>query len=60
VLLLRAYDQAYRDSFVGTDTAASLERIGCPVAAVESEETNIKITTAHDLLHAERLSRQQK
>jgi 2-C-methyl-D-erythritol 4-phosphate cytidylyltransferase len=58
-LLLKAYDQAYHDSFVGTDTAASLERIGYPVAVVMSDTTNIKITTAHDLLHAERLSRHQ-
>ncbi len=57
--LLKAYDQAYHDSFVGTDTAASLERIGYPVAVVMSDATNIKITTAHDLLHAERLSRRQ-
>ncbi|HZU02237.1 MAG TPA: 2-C-methyl-D-erythritol 4-phosphate cytidylyltransferase [Ktedonobacteraceae bacterium] len=58
-LLLKAYDQAYHDSFVGTDTAASLERIGYPVAVVMSDPTNIKITTAHDLLHAERLSHHQ-
>jgi 2-C-methyl-D-erythritol 4-phosphate cytidylyltransferase len=58
-LLLKAYDQAYRDSFVGTDTASSLERLGYPVAVVMSDSTNIKITTAHDLLHAERLSRHQ-
>src|SRR5437899_4126619 len=44
-LLLKAYDQAHRDAFVGTDTAASLERIGYPVAVVASDTTNIKITT---------------
>ncbi len=56
-LLLQAYDQAERDQFYGTDTAASLERIGCGIAVVESETTNLKITTAHDLFHAEKLSR---
>ncbi len=56
-LLLRAYDQAACDHFVGTDTAASVERLGYPVAVVESELTNLKITTAHDLFQAERLSR---
>lgn len=56
-LLLKAYDQAQCDAFVGTDTAASLERLGYGVAVVMSDATNIKITTAHDLLHAERLSR---
>ncbi len=56
-LLLKAYDQAEHDQFYGTDTAVSLERIGCHVAIVESDATNLKITTAHDLLHAEKLSR---
>ncbi|MBE3558125.1 MAG: 2-C-methyl-D-erythritol 4-phosphate cytidylyltransferase [Ktedonobacteraceae bacterium] len=59
-LLLNAYDQARRDQFYGTDTAASLERIGSPVALVESDLTNIKITTAHDLFHAEKLSHQRR
>jgi 2-C-methyl-D-erythritol 4-phosphate cytidylyltransferase len=55
-LLLKAYDQAERDQFYGTDTAASVERIGGHVAIVESDATNLKITTAVDLLLAERLS----
>lgn len=59
-LLLNAYDQASADGFAGTDTAASLERIGCPVAVLESETTNVKITTAHDLFHAEKLSRYKR
>ncbi len=54
--LLKAYDQAYRDQFEGTDTAASVERIGGRVALVESDTTNLKITTAEDLFLAERLS----
>ncbi len=56
-LLLKAYDQAEHDQFYGTDTAASVERIGSPVAIVESDANNLKITTAHDLLLAEKLSR---
>ncbi len=59
-LLLSAYDLAERDQFFGTDTAASVERIGGPVAIVESDDTNLKITTAHDLLHAEKLSRHRR
>ncbi|MBV9706942.1 MAG: 2-C-methyl-D-erythritol 4-phosphate cytidylyltransferase, partial [Chloroflexi bacterium] len=58
-LLLEAYDRAAHDQFYGTDTASSVERIGGTVAIVESEVTNIKITTAHDLFYAEKLSRQQ-
>lgn len=55
-LLLRAYDQAERDAFYGTDTASSVERVGGHVAIVESDALNIKITTAHDLFLAERLT----
>ncbi len=54
--LLKAYDQAHRDQFEGTDTATSVERIGGRVALVESDATNLKITTAEDLFLAERLS----
>ena len=54
--LLKAYDQAHCDQFEGTDTAASVERIGGRVAIVESDATNMKITTAEDLFLAERLS----
>jgi 2-C-methyl-D-erythritol 4-phosphate cytidylyltransferase len=54
--LLKAYDQAHRDQFYGTDTAASVERMGGRVALVESDATNLKITTAEDLFLAERLS----
>lgn len=54
--LLKAYDQARRDRFHGTDTAASVERLGGRVTIVESDMTNLKITTADDLLLAERLS----
>jgi len=55
-LLLKAYDQAQRDRFYGTDTAASVELIGGRIAVVEGDAMNLKITTAHDLLLAERLS----
>jgi 2-C-methyl-D-erythritol 4-phosphate cytidylyltransferase len=55
-LLLKAYDQAKRDVFLGTDTAASVERIGGHIVIVESDASNLKITTAHDLFLAERLT----
>ncbi|MFL5624292.1 MAG: 2-C-methyl-D-erythritol 4-phosphate cytidylyltransferase [Ktedonobacteraceae bacterium] len=55
-LLLKAYDEAKRNLFHGTDTAASVELIGGHVAIVESDAINLKITTAHDLFLAERLS----
>jgi len=59
-LLLRAYDQAEHDQFQGADTAASLERIDCPISIVEGDATNVKITTAHDLFHAEGLSHRRR
>jgi 2-C-methyl-D-erythritol 4-phosphate cytidylyltransferase len=54
--LLKAYDLALRDQFYGTDTSASVERIGGRVALVEGDITNLKITSAEDLFLAERLS----
>jgi 2-C-methyl-D-erythritol 4-phosphate cytidylyltransferase len=56
-LLLQAYDLAEQAQFQGTDTASVLERIGCPIAIVEDSSTNLKVTTAYDLFHAERLIR---
>jgi 2-C-methyl-D-erythritol 4-phosphate cytidylyltransferase len=54
--LLAAYDAADADRFVGTDTAACLERYsGVAVRAVPGERRNFKITFAEDLLLAEEL-----
>jgi 2-C-methyl-D-erythritol 4-phosphate cytidylyltransferase len=53
--LLTAYDQARQEGFEGTDTAASLERLGYPVAVVEGDRSNIKVTLPEDLLQAKRL-----
>src|SRR5215469_1237053 len=53
-LLLKAYDQARRDMFLGTDTAASVERIGGHIVIVEGDASNLKITTSQDLFLAER------
>jgi 2-C-methyl-D-erythritol 4-phosphate cytidylyltransferase len=48
--LLTAYDAAAADSFVGTDTAACLERYAdTPIARVDGERRNLKITFAEDL-----------
>ena len=56
-LLLAAYDQAGRDSFEGTDTASSLERLGHSIRAVYGSDENIKVTTPDDLLRAEAILR---
>lgn len=59
-ILLNAYDQAEKDQFFGTDTSASVERLGYPVAVIQSEATNLKITTPHDLFLAEKLERYRR
>jgi 2-C-methyl-D-erythritol 4-phosphate cytidylyltransferase len=55
-VLLAAYDAADEDGFVGTDTAACLERYAdTAVRAVAGERHNLKITFPDDLRHAEEL-----
>ena len=54
-LLLRAYEKAAEDGFLGTDDASLVERLGEHVFVVESEYRNVKITTPEDLLIAEAL-----
>jgi 2-C-methyl-D-erythritol 4-phosphate cytidylyltransferase len=54
--LLSAYDAADVDGFVGTDTAACLERYGdTTIRPVEGERRNLKITFPGDLRLAEEL-----
>lgn len=48
--LLRAFDAARADGFIGTDTAACLERYaGVSVTAVDGEPGNLKITYPEDV-----------
>lgn len=54
-LLLAAYDAALAAGFEGTDTAASVERLGRAVAVVRGGAANLKITTPEDLPRAEAL-----
>lgn len=52
--LLSAYEQAHRHGFVGTDTASCVQRFtDLDVRWVRSDERNLKITYAHDLVLAE-------
>lgn len=48
-LLMRAFDQARRDQFIGTDEASLVERLGENVTVVPGSPRNIKITSPHDL-----------
>ncbi|WP_182185719.1 2-C-methyl-D-erythritol 4-phosphate cytidylyltransferase [Pectinatus frisingensis] len=52
-LLLRAYEQARQDNFLGTDDASLIEHIGHPVKIVMGDYKNIKITSPGDLVYAE-------
>jgi 2-C-methyl-D-erythritol 4-phosphate cytidylyltransferase len=54
-VLAQAMRSAQSSSFVGTDEAAVLERIGYPIVCVMGEKENIKITTTEDLVQAEKI-----
>jgi 2-C-methyl-D-erythritol 4-phosphate cytidylyltransferase len=54
-LLLEAYLKAKADRFHSTDDAALVEYLGQPVAIVEGDDGNIKITTREDLRIAKAL-----
>jgi 2-C-methyl-D-erythritol 4-phosphate cytidylyltransferase len=54
-LLREALDKAERGGIVATDDAALVARLGVPVRVVLGSPDNLKITTAADLLLAERL-----
>lgn len=52
-VLQRAFEEATRDGFTGTDEASLVERMGHEVAVVMGSPRNIKITTPSDLELAE-------
>lgn len=52
-VLVRAYEQAFRERLTVTDEAMAVERLGEPVAAVAGSSFNRKITTPEDLAWAE-------
>ena len=52
-LLIRAYEEAYREKLFGTDDAVLVENTGGKVYVVEGDYSNIKITTKEDLVLGE-------
>ncbi len=52
-IIVKAYEQAERDNFLGTDDSSLVERLGYKVKIVKSDYKNIKITTPEDILIAE-------
>jgi 2-C-methyl-D-erythritol 4-phosphate cytidylyltransferase len=54
-VLVRAYEEAFRDRVTVTDEAAAVERLGLPVRTVPGSARNRKLTTPEDLAWAEGL-----
>ncbi|MBI5556607.1 MAG: 2-C-methyl-D-erythritol 4-phosphate cytidylyltransferase [Deltaproteobacteria bacterium] len=57
--LKKAFAQAEKLSFIGTDEASFLELINEPMAVVQGSEQNIKITRPEDLIIAEAILMQK-
>jgi len=47
--MLRSYEKAIKDNFIGTDESSILEYAGYKVKIIEGERKNIKITTKEDI-----------
>ncbi|HHB75094.1 MAG TPA: 2-C-methyl-D-erythritol 4-phosphate cytidylyltransferase [Desulfobulbus sp.] len=56
----KAYHIAQKDGFTGTDESSLFEHAGIPVAVVEGEEQNIKITRPGDLQIARGILEEKK
>lgn len=54
-ILLKAFEKAKKDRFVGTDCSSVVERLGVKVRIIEGSEKNIKITTKEDFKLAEKI-----
>lgn len=52
-ILINAHEKAIAEGYRGTDDAVLVERLGVPVKMVMGSYTNLKITTAEDLVVAE-------
>lgn len=58
-LLLKAFERAKKDGFLGTDESSLVERLGSEVSYVAGSYENIKITTEDDLAFAECILRKR-
>ena len=58
-ILLRAYEKAAADNFLGTDDSSLVERIGGKIKIVTSSYKNIKVTTPEDIQIAETFLRSE-
>jgi len=48
-IIMQAYEEAFAANFIGTDDASLVERLNRPVALVEGDPLNIKITSKEDM-----------
>ncbi|MGL5347086.1 MAG: 2-C-methyl-D-erythritol 4-phosphate cytidylyltransferase [Peptostreptococcaceae bacterium] len=48
-ILIKSYEDAFKDKFYGTDDAMLVERIGYKVKMIEGSYNNIKVTTPEDI-----------
>ncbi len=51
-IIIKAFSEAQKSGFLGTDSSSLVEEIGLPVHTIEGEENNIKITTMNDFILA--------
>ncbi|WP_059105416.1 2-C-methyl-D-erythritol 4-phosphate cytidylyltransferase [Shouchella shacheensis] len=58
-LICKAHEEAASEKIIGTDDASLVERQGKLVAIVQSDYTNIKLTTQEDVLFAEAILQQR-
>ncbi|TDX49312.1 2-C-methyl-D-erythritol 4-phosphate cytidylyltransferase [Orenia marismortui] len=54
-IILDAYQKAFKENFIGTDSSSLVERLGQRVKVIEGSYENLKITTPEDLQFAERI-----
>ena len=59
-LIVKAYEQAKEDGFVGTDDASFAEHCGYPVKVIMGSYRNIKITTKEDLIIGEAFLKEEQ
>ncbi|MBQ7453726.1 MAG: 2-C-methyl-D-erythritol 4-phosphate cytidylyltransferase, partial [Selenomonadaceae bacterium] len=52
-ILLRAYEKAAEENFLGTDDSSLVERLGVRIKIITSTYDNIKVTTPEDIHVAE-------
>jgi len=59
-VIKKAYEDAYRENYYGTDDASLVERTGVNVKVIHGSYDNIKITTKDDIVLAEILMKRLK